>query len=109
MVYMLEAEIFLQQDIGIQLVIRMSYLECLEQYSQAGMMGKDDIWGNILERLRRGWEDNIKIKFREIYCECWRWMELTEMVGFILVLLNLWVLVYQNVTPSTKPFLFIQQ
>jgi hypothetical protein len=34
-----------------------------------------------LIRLRRSWEDNIKLDLWVVDCEDWRWMELAFMTG----------------------------
>ena len=36
------------------------------------------LWGNLGERPRRGWEDNIKMDIREVGCGGMDWMKLIE-------------------------------
>jgi hypothetical protein len=70
MVYMLEAEMLLQQDMGIQLVIMNKLSRMLRAVQSSWYDGlyiqlvweKDDIWGNILESGHmKGWEGDGRI------------------------------------------------
>ena len=36
------------------------------------------LWGNLRERPRRGWDDNVKIDLREERCGGMDWIKLAE-------------------------------